>query len=38
MDVILTYVIWITLLAFVIDWLLKRLTQRLYPWAGEGGL
>ncbi|MFT6911835.1 MAG: NitT/TauT family transport system permease protein [Paracoccaceae bacterium] len=38
MDVILTYVIWITLLAFLFDLLLRRLSNRLYPWAGEGGL
>jgi len=37
MDVILTYVIWITLLAFVIDLTLRRLSQALYPWA-KGGL
>lgn len=36
MDVILTYVIWITLLAFIIDWALKTLSRKLYPWAGEG--
>jgi NitT/TauT family transport system permease protein len=38
MDVILVYVVWITLLAFLIDWALKALSRRLYPWAGEGGL
>jgi len=36
MDVILTYVIWITLLAFVIDWALRMLSRKLYPWAGRG--
>ena len=36
MDVILTYVIWITVLAFVIDWGLRRLSRKLYPWAGAG--
>jgi len=36
MDVILTYVIWITVLAFVIDWGLRWLSRRLYPWAGAG--
>jgi NitT/TauT family transport system permease protein len=36
MDVILTYVLWITLLAFVMDWTLRRLSDRLYPWAGRG--
>ena len=38
MDVILTYVIWITLLAFVIDWALKALSAKLYPWVVDGGL
>ncbi|MDJ0631426.1 MAG: ABC transporter permease subunit [Rhodobacter sp.] len=33
MDVILTYVIWITVIAFTLDWLLARLSRRLYPWA-----
>ncbi|MEO0989482.1 MAG: ABC transporter permease subunit [Pseudomonadota bacterium] len=33
MDVILTYVIWITLLAFLVDWALARLSRKLYPWA-----
>lgn len=33
MDVILVYVIWITLLAFVIDLALRQLSRRLYPWA-----
>ncbi|MDW3222754.1 MAG: ABC transporter permease [Paracoccaceae bacterium] len=37
MDVILTYVIWITILAFLIDWALRNLSRRLFPWA-EGGL
>ena len=36
MDVILTYVLWITLLAFLMDWALRRLSDRLYPWAGKG--
>ena len=36
MDVILTYVIWITFLAFVIDWLLKKLARRAFPWMEEG--
>jgi hypothetical protein len=34
MDIILPYVAWITLLAFVLDALLARLSRRLYPWAG----
>lgn len=33
MDVILNYVAWITLLAFLFDWLLARLSRWLYPWA-----
>lgn len=32
MDVILPYVAWITFLAFLFDWLLRRLSRRLYPW------
>jgi NitT/TauT family transport system permease protein len=32
MDVILPYVVWITLLAWLMDWGLKRLTQRAFPW------
>ncbi|NBB48462.1 ABC transporter permease subunit [Rhizobium sp. CRIBSB] len=33
MDIILPYVIWITLLAFVIDLVLRRLSARLFPWS-----
>ena len=33
MDVILPYVAWITLLAFTLDWMLKVLTWRLFPWT-----
>ncbi len=33
MDVILTYVIWITVIAFTLDWLLARASRRFYPWA-----
>ncbi len=36
MDVILTYVIWITLLAFIIDWLLKTLSRKSFPWMEAG--
>ncbi len=36
MDVILTYVIWITFLAFVADWLLRRASRRFFPWAEDG--
>ena len=33
MDVILPYVAWITLLAFVMDRLLAFASRRLFPWA-----
>lgn len=33
MDVILPYVAWITLLAFLIDMALRRLSARLFPWS-----
>lgn len=36
MDVILTYVTWITLLAFLIDWLLKTLSRKSFPWMEAG--
>lgn len=36
MDVILPYVVWITLLAFVADYLLRLLGRRLFPWYGTG--
>lgn len=32
MDVILPYVAWITLLAFIVDWLLAKLSQLCFPW------
>jgi NitT/TauT family transport system permease protein len=32
MDVILPYVLWITLLAFVIDYLLRRVSNWMFPW------
>jgi NitT/TauT family transport system permease protein len=32
MDVILPYVVWITLLAFIIDLILRTLNRRLFPW------
>lgn len=38
MDVILPYVMWITLLAFVIDFLLIRLSKVLFPWYHKGGI
>lgn len=36
MDIILTYVIWITALAFLIDWLLRQASRKFYPWAENG--
>ncbi|MGB3406028.1 MAG: ABC transporter permease [Jannaschia sp.] len=36
MDVILTYVIWITLLAFILDWILKTISRKAFPWAEAG--
>ena len=32
MDVILPYVAWITLLAFMLDYLLRQLSRRAFPW------
>ena len=32
MDVILTYVIWISFLAFVMDWVLRKASESLWPW------
>ncbi|MFM2480059.1 ABC transporter permease [Celerinatantimonas sp. YJH-8] len=32
MAVILPYVVWITLLAFAMDWLLKTLSHKAFPW------
>ena len=39
MDVIFPYVIWITTLAFLMDFSLKRLSQLAFPWyhANENG-
>ncbi|PZX13462.1 NitT/TauT family transport system permease protein [Palleronia aestuarii] len=34
MDIILTYVIWITVLAFAIDWTLRWVSRRAFPWMG----
>nr|WP_121064802.1 ABC transporter permease subunit [Chachezhania antarctica] len=36
MDVILTYVIWITLLAFLLDLALRLISRHAFPWAEEG--
>lgn len=33
MDVILPYVIWITVLAYSMDWLLRQARARFFPWA-----
>jgi NitT/TauT family transport system permease protein len=35
MDVILPYVAWITLLAFLMDWALLALQRRAFPWFGQ---
>lgn len=35
MDVILPYVIWITLLAFLIDYVLRIFNKKLFPWFGK---
>ncbi|HEX8588598.1 ABC transporter permease [Pseudomonas sp.] len=32
MDMILPYVVWITLLAWLMDWCLKALTRKAFPW------
>lgn len=32
MDVILPYVVWITVLAFLLDWILLRISQWSFPW------
>jgi len=37
MDVILPYVVWITLLAFLLDQLLRLLSRRAFKWAHLGG-
>ncbi len=36
MDVILPYVAWITLIAFLMDWALRRLSRRAFPWLSRG--
>lgn len=38
MDVILPYVAWITLLAFLIDWLLAQSSRKLFPWHHQGSV
>jgi NitT/TauT family transport system permease protein len=41
MDVILPYVVWITLLAYVTDLVLRLISRRVFPWfhaqSGGGG-
>ena len=37
MDVILPYVLWITLLAFLADFLLARLSRRAFAWQADRG-
>lgn len=32
MDIIIPYVVWITLLSFLMDWLLATINRMLYPW------
>jgi len=36
MDVILPYVVWITLLAFMMDYLLRLLSRKAFPWYQRG--
>jgi NitT/TauT family transport system permease protein len=36
MDVILPYVVWITFLAFLFDYLLKKFTYKVFPWYDAG--
>jgi len=35
MDVIIPYVVWITLLAFLMDLTLRLLQRKAYPWFAE---
>ena len=32
MDIILPYVVWITTLAFLLDWMLRQISNRAFPW------
>jgi NitT/TauT family transport system permease protein len=36
MDVILPYVVWITILAYLTDFLLKQISRRAFPWYHTG--
>lgn len=38
MDVILPYVAWITLLAFLLDWLLAKFSKRIFAWHYQGAV
>ncbi|MEM0922032.1 MAG: ABC transporter permease subunit [Pseudomonadota bacterium] len=38
MDVILVYVVWITVLAFLIDYALKKGAEQAFPWFGREGI
>lgn len=38
MDVILPYVVWITLLAFLLDWLLAKLSKKCFAWHYQGAV
>lgn len=38
MDVILVYVVWITALAFLIDYAMRKLSERAFPWFGKDGI
>jgi NitT/TauT family transport system permease protein len=33
MDIILPYVVWISILAVLMDWALRTISRRFYPWA-----
>jgi hypothetical protein len=32
MDVILPYVVWITILAYAMDWSLQKMSKLMFPW------
>ena len=36
MDTILPYVVWITFLAFFIDFILRKVSKRAFPWYHSG--
>ncbi len=38
MDVILPYVAWITLLAFLMDWFLRAFSRQAFPWLSRGNV